>query len=57
MRPVASVVLQKSVLLPFLFNIFVSDLDEKLKCTHSKFADYVKLEGVVDTTEICAAVQ
>jgi len=40
-----------------LFNFFTSDLDEGTERTLSNFANGMKLQGVADTLEGCAAIQ
>ena len=40
-----------------IFKISISDLDEGIECTSSKFANVTKLAEVADTPEGCAAIQ
>ena len=50
-RTVTSRVPQGSILRPLLLNVFVNDLHVVLEDVLSKFADDIKLEGVVVSTE------
>ncbi|KAK4830695.1 hypothetical protein QYF61_012864 [Mycteria americana] len=48
---------QWEVLSPKLFSVFISDLDDGIKCTLMEFADDTKLGGEADTSEGRATLQ
>ncbi|GAB0189041.1 hypothetical protein GRJ2_001369400 [Grus japonensis] len=56
-RPVMSGIAQWSVLGPVLFNIFVGDMDSRIECILSKFANDIKLCGTVNMLEGRDAIQ
>mgnify|MGYP001854491690 CR=1 FL=1 len=48
---------KESVLGPVLFIVFVSDIDDEIKCTLSKFVNDTKLCGAVNMSEGWDAIQ
>jgi len=50
-KPAMISVPQGSVLSLVLFDIFVNDINDGIKCTLSKFAHDTKMSSVVDTSE------
>ncbi|PKU42202.1 rna-directed dna polymerase from mobile element jockey-like [Limosa lapponica baueri] len=48
---------QRLVLGPVLLNIFDGDMGSGIECTLTKFVDFTKLSGVVDTPEGRDAIQ
>jgi len=56
-RSVTSSVPQSSILAPVTFNVFINDIDSRIECTLSNFADDAKLSGVVSSPEGWDAIQ
>jgi len=56
-RSLTSGVLQGSILVLVVFNVFISDIHSGIECTLSKFAGDTKLTGTVDMSEGQDAIQ
>ncbi|KAK4816467.1 hypothetical protein QYF61_017195 [Mycteria americana] len=54
--PVTSGIPEELILGLILFNVFISDLDGGAECTFCKLANDMKLGGVADTADRCAAI-
>lgn len=57
LRTLSSDVPQGLVLDPLLFVVYINNLDVNLQGMVSKFADYIKVAGIVDSESSCQKVQ
>jgi len=56
-RSVTNGVPQGSILVPILFNIFISDSESRIECPLRRFAHDTKISGAVDMPEGQNAIQ
>lgn len=56
-RPATSCAPHRCILGKLLYIIFINDLDDGAESTLIKSADHIKMGGVDDTSESCAAIQ